>query len=355
MKIWVEDIVGFDQDQFILITRTVLTIILLFLITWYFEVSEAVWSLTTCTVVTFGMHTIGGFHAKAYLRFKGTLLSALYAILIVYTCGNNPIIDILALIPIAYLYGYYLETSEAYIGILGLGTLTFVLLNYNDVENALIRLFNVMIGIVGSLVMMRFFYPQYARDKIIITLSDFINMISNVLEMYLDNTISLDELKTEYDRFENVLLSKRSSFLREMGEAKKETTKTPRFMDHVSFIKTKIRHLHHLLSILVLYITTNEARCDPCIVQHIEQLLSSLYGIKCKMSTDGPLTWPILGILIKKHLVKISSGEKYREIHNIIEKMESEIIELDKDVEQLILNHQVYKPKKEISRERRWG
>ena len=46
-------------------------------------------------------NTVGGVLNKSMLRFVGTVISALYGIIIIYFCGNDPIINIFALIAVS--------------------------------------------------------------------------------------------------------------------------------------------------------------------------------------------------------------------------------------------------------------
>jgi uncharacterized membrane protein YccC len=102
--------------------------------------------------------TVGGVLNKSKLRFVGTVFSAVYGIIIIYFGGNDPLINIFALIVGLFFYTYwFMGNDKTYTGTIGAVTLTIVLLNYNEVDVAILRVFNVILGILASVFMIRFF------------------------------------------------------------------------------------------------------------------------------------------------------------------------------------------------------
>ncbi len=145
-----EAIVGIDNAKIIRTWRLALTCTFLFLFTWYMEVPERNWTLVTIWFVMYEYSTVGGVLTKSKLRFLGTFLSAVYGTIVVYFGGNNPILDIMALFPGLFIYTYFfMGNDKTYVGTIGAVTLTLILLNYNDLDTALMRVLNVFIWIIA--------------------------------------------------------------------------------------------------------------------------------------------------------------------------------------------------------------
>lgn len=265
-----------DQQKTIRTLRLSLTCILLFFITWYFEVPEYSWTLITIWFVMFEYTTVGGVFTKGKLRFLGTFFSAAYGLIIIYFCGNNAVVNMLALIPGLFVYAYFFMVGDkVYVGTIGATTLTIVLFNYNDIDLALLRLFNIMIGITGAMFMIRFFYPQFAKDKLIEVELDLIKLFSHILDNYLDETISLAMLKKDYLAHEHKFIDLFSLFQRYVMEATIETRRMPQLIPCQLDVIGHIRHLFRLFSVFVYYLTTDSMRKDPYIRENLALLLSA--------------------------------------------------------------------------------
>lgn len=278
---------GFNQSMVIRAVRLSLTCIILFLITWYYQVPESAWCLITVWFVMYEYTTVGGVFTKGVYRFTGTLLSALYGMLIIYFCQNNIIINVLALTPAVLLYSYYfMDGDKAYIAIIGSVTLTIVLLNYNRIDLAILRTFNIILGVAGSMVMIRLFYPQYARDSLIETQSQCIGALSQMLSNYLDPSLSLVDIKTTYTQCERNMAGQTSVFHRLAHEAKIETSKTPLYIPYHNAAFEHIGHIFRLMSVFINYLTTEDIRLDPRIKNHVHMLLFNLNAIQATLETN---------------------------------------------------------------------
>lgn len=149
-------------------TRLILANLILYLITWYYQIPEREWALITVWFVMYDYTYVGDVWLKSWYRFLGTIFSALYGLIIIYFFYNNVVIKMLAFIPAIFIYAYFfMDTKRAYIAIIGGVTLSIILLNHNDIGAAILRVFNVILGILMSMFMMRFFYPQYADKQAI--------------------------------------------------------------------------------------------------------------------------------------------------------------------------------------------
>ena len=113
-------------------------------------------------------------------------------------------INMIAFVAGVFVYMYYfLDGDKTYIAVIGSVTLSIVLLNHNDLDSAMLRTFNIIIGILASMFMIRFFYPQFAKDEVIEAQINFTRQLSNIVESYLDPSKSLVTVKDDYLKFEN--------------------------------------------------------------------------------------------------------------------------------------------------------
>jgi uncharacterized membrane protein YgaE (UPF0421/DUF939 family) len=111
--------------------------------------------------------TVGGVLKKGLYRLMGTCISGLYGLVIIYFSHNNVIIKMLAMIPLTFWYAkHYLDTPQSYILTIGVVTLTIALLNDNNLSVTILRIFNVILGNVATIIMIFIFFPTYAADQL---------------------------------------------------------------------------------------------------------------------------------------------------------------------------------------------
>lgn len=271
---------GFDQIKLIRATRLWLTAMILFFITWYYSLSESAWSLITIWFVMYEYTTVGGVFTKSFYRFAGTALSGAYGLMIIYFFDNNAIINLIAMLPAVFLYTYYfMDTDKIYIAVIGSVTLTIVLINYNDIDVAVLRTYNIFIGILGSMFMIRFFLPQYAKDKLVECQIAFIDHMFDIFNSYLDLNKPLTLVITEYWHHEQIMLEKLNAFNRFSKEAKIETINFPQYVSHHNQAVKHIRNLYRLLSVFICYLSVEETRQDKWVRANLKQLLTYLETI----------------------------------------------------------------------------
>lgn len=333
----------FNQQIIIRALRLSFTCILLFFFTWYYQVPESAWALITIWFVMFEYHTVGGVITKCLYRATGTILSALYGILLIYFCHNNAVINILALTPAVLLYCYYFMDSEkAYIAIIGSVTLTIVLLNYNRVDLAILRVFNIVLGIVFSMLMIRFFYPQYARDSLLKTQSSLILLLLKIMRSYLDESLPLEKIKKETFKIEQDIVALYPTINRLLHEAKIETIKSPIYITYNQSLFEHIRHIFRLTSFITNYIATEEIRSNKAMQRNYEFLLAKLEAAQIKL--DSGLEKPSPPILSVKETMEMSTlSSKNKFIKTVFEELYKEITLLDADINEIVSIYRQYK------------
>lgn len=335
-----------NRDQTIIrASRVILTCLILFLLTWYFQLPERVWSLITVCFVMLEYTTFGGVLSKSFMRFFGTLIAAVYGLVIIYICKNNVLINMFALIPGVFFYMYYfLNKEDTYIAVIGTVTLVIVLLNHNDIDAAILRTTNIIIGILAALFMMRFFYPQYARDDVIINQSNFIEQLSCILENYLNESKPLTLMKRDCVFNEQNFIMNIASFTTHLNESKVETAKTPLFVTYNLTALEHIRHLFRIFSVFINYVTTEEIRSDAWVRQNVVEILASLNDMKHRLQNNDTTTTkePLPLNLNKNFSININNKQNTAIIEDIFSNIKNEIMSLDTVVRKIIVLYTRY-------------
>ncbi len=271
--------------------RLVLTNIILFLLTWYYQVPQREWSLITVWFVMFDYSYVGGVWIKSTYRFLGTILSSLYGLTVVYFFYNNVVINILAFIPAIFIYIYFfMDTEKSYMGTIGCVTLAIVLLNHNDIDAAILRTFNIFLGILASLFMMRFFYPQYARDSLIEIQAQCLEYFQAIFESLRETSLSFDALNEVQKMNQNYLKKTLADFKMRIKEAKMETFETPEFVLHHQKSMDIIEHISQLLSTLMCATAFDDIRDKPDFQRLINGVLKQVDDLILVLKTDDITT-----------------------------------------------------------------
>lgn len=254
--------------------RLILTNFIVFLLTWYYQVPERVWALITIWFVMFEYTNVGGVWMKSLYRFLGTSMSAIYGLTIVYFFYNNVLINMLALIPATFMYTYYfMNTDKVYIGVIGCVTLSIVLLNHNDIDAAILRTFNIILGILASMFMMRFFYPQYARDELMSLQKESIAHIAEMLETFLNKSMSPDRASLTLQNYRVELLRILNSFTQHIREAYIETRYIPRFTIYHQQAVAHLQNITMYLSTLIKSVSKDALDMYPDLKIKILELI----------------------------------------------------------------------------------
>lgn len=314
---------------------------MLFLLTWYYQLPEREWSLITVWFVMSEYTAVGGVLKKSFYRFAGTFLSALYGMIIIYFFDNNVMINILALTAGVFFYmHYFIEGEKTYIGVIGCVTLTIVLLNHNDLDAALLRSFNIIIGILASVFMIRFFYPRYAYDNVIEEQLNFVKQLATALDTYLDPDKTFVMVQADYQRIEKNIITHLATFDRHLSEARLETLTTPSFLIANQIAIEHVRHLFRLLSVLIQYLATDELRLNTTINYMLFEVLQ-------RLSHAGDLLRQSVGqkeIDAPMNLDTEKKSPSENTIETLINTMNNEVISLTHAIEQM-MSSGLYPPK----------
>lgn len=337
------------SQKFIRISRLILTCLVLFLITWYYKLPEREWSLITIWFVMSEYTTVGGVLKKSAYRFSGTALSAIYGMIIIYCFDNNVIMNIVAMAAGVFFYmHYFLEGEKTYVGVIGSVTLTIVLLNHNDLDAALLRTFNIMIGILASVFMIRFFYPSYARDTVIQEQLYFVDQFITQLTTYLDDRNSVETIQHQTQSIEQNLLIHFTAFNRHLDEARIEMNHPDDFIAHNQQALQNVRHLFRLFNVFIQYLTVESLHTSPVSPSKAKDLPACARDDERTVTINQQLMQIVNLLKHTKQLLQRydiitpcpaavkSSNAEHDLVFTLLKTMEQEIVQLNTHINQIM-------------------
>ncbi|NDS72219.1 FUSC family protein, partial [Francisella tularensis subsp. holarctica] len=125
------------------------------------------WMSVTVMVVMSTQPNLGGAVDKALMRFLGTVIGAVIAIIIV-ACVKNYIHEFMLILPFIFLAVYFAgATKYSYAGTLAGITLIIIMFNQQPgVQVAIYRAVEISLGIIISLIVNRFILPIRAETRL---------------------------------------------------------------------------------------------------------------------------------------------------------------------------------------------
>lgn len=271
----------FEWSKTVRAIRLSAALLVTFFITWSCEVPEGIWALITCSVIVFEYTTFGGLLTKTFLRFLGTVLNGMAALIIVYLFANNAVVNLIALVMGIFINAYiFLDTSKSYSGVLGGITLAITLINYHDISTAILRIFNVLIGEGICLITFYCIFPEYARDNVIKIQVNVISEIVNILEEFLNKIHSLESLKIDYQSYEKEFIESITDFKHNMTEIGMEVKNAPEVIDEHLNAMRSLKHIYYLLNTFFYYMTVEKNRFKPQIIYTFQKMIEYLTVIQ---------------------------------------------------------------------------
>ncbi|HRG61993.1 MAG TPA: FUSC family protein [Burkholderiales bacterium] len=271
---------NFTQSQFTRAARLSLAMIISFVYVAYIGMSDGIWVIMTCAIILFDNPTLGGTINKSHLRFWGTFFAAAFSLIFIVGFANNVIINLLGVVIGTFLAAYwYMDTAQGYIGGLISWTLPIILLNNNDIKSAFLRLMNIIIGIIVSYIMLRYFYPEYARDNMLKSMHKTLVELKILLLSISDPELGSEQIQVLYLNHEAKILTEINSFNRWQTEAKWETKRAQEYVDAAALAYLHIRRLYRLLSVVIFYFNCDEIRHNSKIQPRFTQIKCQLEGM----------------------------------------------------------------------------
>jgi hypothetical protein len=273
----------FSNPKLVRATRLSLAMLISFVYTTYVGVSNGIWVMMTCAIVLFDNPTLGGTLNKSHLRFWGTFFSTMFALLFIVVFANNVITNLIAIVIGVFLATYwFMDTQQAYAGGLITWTLPILLINNNNLREAFTRMLNVSLGILISYIMVRFFYPEYARDNLLQSLHKTMSELQTLLHAVVFPGLNNRQIQELYLQHEAPILSEINHFMRWVEEAKVESRRHE-YVESATAAYLHVRRLYRLVSLIIFHFDCGTIRGDQqihekftLICERIELIISAL-------------------------------------------------------------------------------
>ncbi len=180
-----------DRKKYMYAIRLSLMVLTLFFIFRYLKIADETWVLFIF-MTTFEFATVECMTKKGHQRALLLFCSLVYGLCVIFIFNNNYLMNIVALIGGFLVYCYFfIGTPLGHMGIVGCAILTLMLINHNDPILSCLRALIILTTIGVSIVVTRFFYPEYACDEVIKVEANLLSGLSRWIERFLE-TSSLD-------------------------------------------------------------------------------------------------------------------------------------------------------------------
>ncbi len=154
------------NDRLIHSIKTALACLIGFIVGNYIHLQAVQWIVITTLVVMCAQLNVGSVIQKSYMRFLGTLLGSLLAVLALILFRNNAWINIGVVLVAAIFFSFIATSTRHYneAGTLGAVTVAIILLGPDpSVQIGIHRFFEISLGIFIAAIISQFIFPIHAK------------------------------------------------------------------------------------------------------------------------------------------------------------------------------------------------
>ncbi|MWX51283.1 FUSC family protein [Francisella tularensis] len=262
------------------------------------------WMSVTVMVVMSTQPNLGGAVDKALMRFLGTVIGAVIAIIIV-ACVKNYIHEFMLILPFIFLAVYFAgATKYSYAGTLAGITLIIIMFNQQPgVQVAIYRAVEISLGIIISLIVNRFILPIRAEtrlkesySKTIAQIHDFFNIL------FIERNESHDKLR------ENIFheFPKHLALIKEL-----KYEKTAKQVQEFEKISLYIRRLYRYMIVMYEYIeffldkpTIAKLDKEPAFIEFKKYIMKSLDSVSNDIKKTKRISYKEL-LRFERHILPL--------------------------------------------------
>ena len=180
--------------------KTIIACLIGFLVSGLLHFHTNQWVIITILVVMCAQSRIGALLQKSYMRFLGTLMGAVIAIMTLKLFGDYSLPVITALCISAFLFSYLATgtgaISEA--GTIGAVTVAIILIGQQPtLELAVLRFLEIALGIVIAFLVSRFIWPIHSKSRLLHTIQATLNDLHKLYQtvMQIENSMDNEPLE----------------------------------------------------------------------------------------------------------------------------------------------------------------
>lgn len=262
------------------------------------------WMSVTVMVVMSTQPNLGGAVDKALMRFLGTVIGAIIAIIIVAFIKNY-IYELLLILPFIFLAVYFAgATKYSYAGTLAGITLIIIMFNQQPgVQVAIYRAVEISLGIIISLVVNRFILPIRAETRLKESYSKTIAQIHDFFN------ILFIERNQSHDKLREAIFHEFPKHLALIKELKYE--KTAKQVQEFEKISLYIRRLYRYMIVMYEYIeffldkpTIAKLDKDPTFVEFKKYIMKSLDSVSNDIKKTKRISYKEL-LRFERHILPL--------------------------------------------------
>jgi hypothetical protein len=243
------------NEKVIRAIRVALAILISYLYTAYVGVSDPMWVFMSAAMVLFDTDTVGGSLSKGKARLYGTFLAASFSLIFIFGFNNNFLLNVVGLTLGVFLAVYwFLGTKNEPVGGLICWTLPVLLFNSSDLRSAFLRTFNIGVGIMIALLLLKFFYPTYAKNKILEPLYKTLKDLESFMIAMTNLGMSNQEINKMYLQHESQIAGNTSKYMKLLGEIRIEYPKFPEYPDTIATTYLHMQRIFRLMNIMVFHL-----------------------------------------------------------------------------------------------------
>lgn len=217
-------LINLDINRFIHGGKTVIACLIGFLVSKLLHFHTNQWVIITILVVMCAQSRVGALLQKSYMRFLGTLMGAVIAIVTLKLFGDYPLPVITALCISAFLFSYMATGTGAIsdAGTIGAVTVAIILIGQQPtLELAAVRFLEITVGIVIAFVVSRFIWPIHSKSRLLHTINTTLNDLHKLYQ-----TLMLIETSNNNEALEEKIIAGLNNQRKLFDEVERETFKT---------------------------------------------------------------------------------------------------------------------------------
>ena len=239
-----------NKSIFIRACRLTIAVILGIILAKMLDLEISGWILITISVIMFDQGTVGGTIQKGYYRLMATLIGSIIGITTLFIFKNTAWVNDIVIIITAFIAAtLFTNRKDSYIGNLCFITVVIILMDVHSIHEALLRPINILIGVFLSLILSRYFLPQYAKNSLLTLLEQ----CGNNLIKLIDDLLIFDNIENKQEKFRAIeinLMQNIIDFSKIKNEALFERKSDKPLIVSYSNIFLHYRRIYRLLSSL---------------------------------------------------------------------------------------------------------
>jgi uncharacterized membrane protein YgaE (UPF0421/DUF939 family) len=238
------------------------------------NVSDGVWVVMTCAIVLFDNSTVGGALKKGYYRILGTIAASIFSILVIVLFSNSTIANLIAIVIAGFVAAYYfMDTEKSYVGGMITWTTPIMLINNHNLVTIFTRPLNIMVGIIISYLVQRYFYPEYGKNLVLGAFSNLINKEKLLLADVAKEkqvTTSLHRLveKNEVDLI--AIINKTTKLI---ADSKSEPPMVNKYGEICTAMVIHLRRVLKFITVMIYHIEDETLTLNHSLLQVIDKII----------------------------------------------------------------------------------